>query len=33
VLALLAEEARITMLVGVAAGLELAHQLDNPQED
>ena len=33
VVALLAEEARITMLVGVAAGLELAHRLDNPQED
>src|SRR5437763_13759916 len=30
---LLAEEARITMLVGVAAGLELAHQLDQPEEE
>ena len=33
VLTLLAEETRLAMLVGVAAGLELAHQLDNPQED
>jgi len=30
---LIAEETRLTMLVGVAAGLELAHLLDNPQED
>ena len=30
---LLAEDTRLTMLVGVAAGLELAHLLDNPQED
>ncbi len=30
---LIAEETRLTMLVGVAVGLELAHLLDNPQED
>ena len=30
---LLAEETRLTMLVGVAVGLELAHLLDDPQED
>ena len=30
---LIAEETRLTMLVGVAAGLELAHLLANPQED
>jgi hypothetical protein len=30
---LLAEETRLTMLVGVAAGLELAHLLANPKED
>src|SRR4051794_24485126 len=30
---LVAEETRLTMLVGVAAGLELAHLLDNPPED
>src|SRR3954452_1618625 len=30
---LTAEETRLTMLVGVAAGLELAHLLDYPQED
>ena len=27
---LIAEETRITLLVGVAAGLELAHELENP---
>jgi hypothetical protein len=27
---LVAEETRITMLVGVAAGLELAHELEHP---
>jgi hypothetical protein len=27
---LIAEETRITMLVGVAAGLELAHELEHP---
>jgi hypothetical protein len=30
---LIAEETRLTMLVGVAAGLELAHLLDEQQED
>jgi hypothetical protein len=30
---LIAEETRLTMLVGVAVGLELATLLDNPQED
>jgi hypothetical protein len=30
---LLAEETRLSMLIGVAAGMELAHQLDHPQED
>jgi hypothetical protein len=27
---LIAEETRLTLLVGVAAGLELAHELENP---
>jgi hypothetical protein len=27
---LIAEETRVTMLVGVAAGLELAHELEHP---
>ena len=30
---LVAEETRLTMLVGVAAGMELAHLLDNPLKD
>jgi hypothetical protein len=33
VLTLLAEETRLSMLIGVATGMELAHRLDNPQED
>ena len=31
--ALMMEEARIAMLIGVAVGFELAHLLQNPQED
>jgi hypothetical protein len=30
---LLAEETRVSMLIGVAVGYELAHLLANPQED
>jgi hypothetical protein len=30
---LIAEETRVSMLIGVAVGLELAHLLDNPVED
>ena len=30
---LVAEETRVSMLIGVAVGLELAHLLDNPTED
>jgi hypothetical protein len=30
---LIAEEARVSMLIGVAVGLELARLLDNPTED
>ena len=30
---LIAEETRVSMLIGVAVGMELAHLLDNPQED
>jgi hypothetical protein len=29
---LIAEETRVSMLIGVAVGLELAHLLDNPEE-
>ncbi|MEY2532807.1 MAG: hypothetical protein QOF29_717 [bacterium] len=30
---LIAEETRVSMLIGVAVGLELAHVLEHPQED
>jgi hypothetical protein len=30
---LVAEETRVSMLIGVAVGMELAHLLDNPVED
>jgi hypothetical protein len=31
--ALIAEETRVSMLIGVAVGYELAHQLANPREE
>lgn len=30
---LIAEETRVSMLIGVAVGFELAHELANPRED